>query len=73
MALTEQQILKSKEKAKEYLEHSIFVLSTILGADLESLDENSSNPIDPSMTHTWNSYESLLLQIRSYAKLINEE
>jgi hypothetical protein len=72
MALTQEQIEKSKLKAIEYLEYSIFTIAMMLGVDIESLDENFENPADP-LRHgdLWTAYESLISQVKAHAKLVD--
>lgn len=73
MTLAQEQIDNAKKKAKEYLEHSIYVLSFILDVNLEEIDQNSTNPVDPANTDEWNSYQSLLAQCKAYIKLQDQE
>lgn len=69
MALSAENVAKAKGKAIEYLEYSIYVLAMLLGVDLDEIDENSTNPIDPANTETYHAYENLLMQVRSYVSL----
>lgn len=69
MALSPENIEEAKSKAIEFLESSLYVLSLLLNVDLEEIDENSTNPIDPSNTSTYNAYNDLLMQVKAYVKL----
>lgn len=69
MALSAEQIVQAKNKAKDYVEYSLYVLALLLNVDLEDIDENSTNPIDPSNVETYNAYECLLMQAKVYISL----
>lgn len=72
MALTQEQIEKSKQKAIEYLEYSIFTIAMMLGVDIETLDETFVNPADPVLqVDMWTAHESLISQVKAHAKLVN--
>lgn len=69
MALSAEQIVQAKNKAKDYVEYSLYVLALLLNVDLEDIDEHSTNPIAPSNTETYNAYECLLMQAKVYISL----
>jgi hypothetical protein len=71
MALSAEKIAQAKSKAKDYVEYSLYVLALLLNVDLEEIDENSTNPIDPANVETYNAYECLLMQAKVYISLVS--
>lgn len=69
MALSAEKIQQAKATAQDYVEYSLYVLSLLLNVDLDDIDENSTNPIDPSNVETYNAYECLLMQAKVYISL----
>lgn len=61
MALTEQDILRSKEEARDFLEYSIFTLSTLLGVGIEDVSGDMDIPVGLD-SHDYVYYESLKKQ-----------
>jgi hypothetical protein len=73
MSISEEDKLKAKNKAKAYLEQSIYALALMLSIDPDDLPEEYENPITPSddgiNSELWHSHECLKVQISAYSKL----
>lgn len=71
MALSEEQKTLAKQKAKAYLEQSIYNLAIMLGLDPSDLPSPYTNPLDESLISSpmWVSHESLKSQIEAYSKI----
>jgi hypothetical protein len=61
MALSEKDILRSKEEARDFLEYSIFTLATLLGVDIADVSGDMIIPVSTDH-HEYVYYESLKKQ-----------
>lgn len=70
MALSESEISRAKDEAREFLEYSIFTLATLMAVDLDELSGSFEIPV-PEGHHEYVFYESLKKQVQILEGLDN--
>jgi hypothetical protein len=68
MSLTAEQIEKSKEEARRYLEYSTYTLCMILGVDVDSLSSDMDIPVGTEHQQ-YGSYACLRNQVAALENL----
>lgn len=63
MALSNSEISRAKEEAREFLEYSIFTLAILLAVDFDELSSSFEIPV-PESHHEYVFYESLKKQVQ---------